>query len=85
MARSAGAAATDAKVPCGFIFNECAQDDWTRAAVTAGFNLVMPADPAASYDDYVERVRRSRRLRAARDVAVEAELGELPAGVPASR
>src|SRR6185437_13357831 len=33
------AAATDADIPCGFIFNECSQDDWTRAAVTAGFNL----------------------------------------------
>ena len=42
------AAAIDASVPCGFIFNECAEDEWTRAAVTAGFNLVMPADPAAS-------------------------------------
>ena len=57
------AAAVDAKIPCGFVFNECAQDDWTRAAVTAGFNLVMPADPAAAYDDYVGRVRESRRLR----------------------
>src|SRR5271157_5145939 len=49
------AAAIDARVPCGFIFNECAQDDWTRAAVAAGFNLVMPADPVAPHDDYVRR------------------------------
>ena len=76
-------AATDAKVPCGFIFNECAQDDWTRAAVAAGFNLVMPADPAAPYDDYVRRVRDLVDYARPRDVAVEAELGELPAGVPA--
>src|SRR5271165_936927 len=38
------AAATNAGAPCGLIFNECAHDDWTRTAVTAGFNLVMPAD-----------------------------------------
>ena len=24
------AAAIDASVPCGFIFNECAEDEWTR-------------------------------------------------------
>ena len=58
------AAAADAKIPCGFIFNECAQDEWTRAAVTAGFNLVMPADPAAPYDDYARRVTRSCAIRA---------------------
>ena len=73
------AAAIDARVPCGFIFNECAQDEWTRAAVTAGFNLVMPADPAASYEEYVERVRNLVDYARERDVAVEAELGELPA------
>src|SRR4051812_43355180 len=36
------AAAEAATVPCAFIFNECAEDGWTKAAVTAGFNLVMP-------------------------------------------
>src|SRR5271167_1025451 len=36
------AAAANAKVPCGFIFNECPDDDWVRNAVLAGFNLVMP-------------------------------------------
>ncbi len=77
------AAAIDARVPCGFVFNECAQDEWNRAAVTAGFNLVMPADPAASHDDYVERVRDLVDYARTRDVAVEAELGELPAGLPA--
>jgi fructose-bisphosphate aldolase, class II len=76
------AAATDASVPCGFIFNECSQDDWTRAAVTAGFNLVMPADPAAPADDYARRVRALVDYARPRDVEVEAELGELPAGVP---
>ena len=77
------AAANDAKVPCGFIFNECADDDRTEAAVDAGFNLVMPADPAAAYDDYVRRVRGLVAYARTRGVAVEAELGELPAGVPA--
>ncbi len=76
------AAAVDAKVSCGFIFNECAEDEWTRAAVTAGFNLVMPADPAASHDDYLERVRDIVDYARERDVAVEAELGELPGGLP---
>jgi ketose-bisphosphate aldolase len=76
------AAAADAEIPCGFIFNECAQDEWIRAAVTAGFNLVMPADPAASYDDYARRVSDLVRYARPRGVAVEAELGELPAGVP---
>jgi ketose-bisphosphate aldolase len=76
-------AATDASVPCGFIFNECAQDNWTRAAVTAGFNLVMPADPAASHGDYAGRVRDLIGYAHPRNVAVEAELGELPAGLPA--
>lgn len=75
------AAATDADIPCGFIFNECAQDDWTRAAVTAGFNLVMPADPAAPSEDYARRVRDLVDYARPRDVAVEAELGELPAGL----
>lgn len=75
-------AALEASIPCGFIFNECSRDDWTRAAVTAGFNLVMPADPAASADDYARRVRALVDYARPRDVAVEAELGELPAGVP---
>jgi ketose-bisphosphate aldolase len=76
------AAAIDARVPCGFIFNECAEDEWTREAVTAGFNLVMPADPEASYGDYLERVRDLADFAHQHDVALEAELGELPAGVP---
>ena len=75
------ACAADAKVPCGFIFNECAQDDWTRRAVTAGFNLVMPADPEASYDDYRARVGALAEYAHAHGVAIEAELGELPSGV----
>ena len=74
-------AASDAKVPCAVIFNECAQDDWTRAAVTAGFNLVMPADAAAAYDAYRQRVAALAEYAHAHGVAIEAELGELPSGV----
>jgi ketose-bisphosphate aldolase len=77
------AAANDAGVPCGFIFNECPEDEWTKAAVTAGFNLVMPADAEASSADYVERVHAIAEYAHERGVAVEAELGELPAGLPA--
>lgn len=72
------AAAEAARVPCGFIFNECAQDDWTRSAITAGFNLVMPADPRASLADYTNRVAAIVTLAHQHQVAVEAEIGELP-------
>lgn len=75
------AAAATAKVPCGLIFNECPDDRWVREAAEAGFNLVMPADPEASYEDYERRVREitvhAHRLGA----AVEAEIGTLPSGV----
>jgi ketose-bisphosphate aldolase len=74
------AAAESASVPCGFIFNECPDDDWVRAAVTSGFNLVMPADPSASYDESVRRVSEITRFAHAHGVAVEAELGVLPCG-----
>src|SRR5262245_58732301 len=46
------AAAEQATVPCGFIFNECPKDSWVERAITAGFNLVMPADPGATLSDY---------------------------------
>jgi ketose-bisphosphate aldolase len=75
------AAAASANVPCGFIFNECAQDEWTRNAISLGFNLVMPADPGAARTDYTERVSTIARLAHANSVAVEAEIGELPSGV----
>ena len=74
------AAAEDAKIPCGLVFNECSRDAWTRAAATAGFNLVMPADPEASYEDYRRRVGDIVRHAHPLGVAVEAELGELPSG-----
>jgi fructose/tagatose bisphosphate aldolase len=74
------AAAAQARVPCGFIFNECSDDAWVEYAITAGFNLVMPADPQASFDDYQRRVTRLTALAHERGVAVEAEIDELPCG-----
>lgn len=74
------AAAAQAEVPCGFIFNECSDDVWVENAISAGFNLVMPADPDASLDDYTSRVKRITAIAHARGVAVEAEIDELPTG-----
>jgi fructose/tagatose bisphosphate aldolase len=67
------AAAIDAGVPVGFIFNECPNDDWVEQAIGAGFNLVMPADPEAPLDDYTRRVKRLTALAHGRQVAVEAD------------
>jgi ketose-bisphosphate aldolase len=72
------AAAESSRVPCGLIFNECPNDSWTMDAAEAGFNLVMPADPHASHDDYARRVKRIVRHCRERHVAVEGEIGELP-------
>jgi ketose-bisphosphate aldolase len=74
------AAAESATVPCGLLFNECPCDDSVRLAVQSGFNLVMPADPQAALDRYAQRVAAVTRFAHDRDVAVEAEVGELPAG-----
>ncbi|WP_165224270.1 class II fructose-bisphosphate aldolase [Aquisphaera insulae] len=74
------AAAGSASVPCGFIFNECPDDDWVRRAVVSGFNLVMPADPSASFEESTRRVAAITRFAHDHGVAVEAELGVLPCG-----
>jgi len=74
------AASGSASVPCGLIFNECPDDDWVKRAVTAGFNLVMPADPGARLEDYSRRVKDIVDHAHACGAAVEAELGELPCG-----
>jgi fructose/tagatose bisphosphate aldolase len=74
------AAAMQASIPCGFIFNECADDAWVEQAITAGFNLVMPADPSVTLDDYTRRVTRLARLAHSKGVAIEAEIDELPSG-----
>lgn len=72
------AAADTTTVPCGFIFNECPHDEWTREAIEAGFNLVMPADPDAAPKTYAARIAEIVSLAHAKAVAVEAQLGELP-------
>ena len=74
------AAAEATRVPCGLIFNECARDDWVEQAIDVGFNLVMPADTTATYEDYTVRVKRLTAYAHAAGAAVEAELGELPFG-----
>lgn len=74
------AAAESASVPVGFIFNECPDDAWVRRAASAGFNLVMPADATATYEDYERRVREIAAHAHGLGVAVEAELGHLPCG-----
>jgi ketose-bisphosphate aldolase len=72
------AAAEQARVPCGFIFNECSRDAWLEQAITSGFNLIMPAGSGPTLEDYQRRVKRLAVLAHARDVAIEAEVGELP-------
>lgn len=74
------AAAESASVPCGLIFNECAESGWTRRAVSTGFNLVMPAGEGVQAHDYLSEVTELTLLAHERGVAVEAELGELPCG-----
>jgi ketose-bisphosphate aldolase len=75
------AAAESASVPCGLIFNECPSDEWVALAIESGFNLVMPADDSAPFDAYTARVATLTRRAHARGVAVEAEVGQLPAGI----
>lgn len=67
------AAATEAAVPVGFIFNECPNDAWVEQAIGAGFNLVMPADAEAPLEDYQRRVKQLTGLAHSRQVAVEAD------------
>ncbi len=74
------AAAVSARVPCGFIFNECPEVDAVRQAVQSGFNLVMLANPGRSFEVYQNQVTDLTRFAHLRGVAVEAELGELPVG-----
>ena len=74
------AAASGASVPCALIFNECSRDEWVHAAVLAGFNIVMPADPEASYEAYLDRVKALTRHAHQHGAAIEAEIGKLPSG-----
>lgn len=66
--------AARARVPCGFIFNECSREPWLERAITAGFNLVMPADPGGAPGDYTSRVTRLTVAAHSCGVAVEAEV-----------
>jgi ketose-bisphosphate aldolase len=75
------AAAQSSTVPCGLVFNECPRDEWVRRAISAGFNLVMLADPEAPLADLAERVAALARLTHAQGIAIEAEVGELPIGL----
>ncbi|MFA6107845.1 MAG: class II fructose-bisphosphate aldolase [Candidatus Latescibacterota bacterium] len=72
------AAAESATVPCGLVFNECAQDDWTRQAIDLGFGLVMPDDPGAPAEAFQARVTALVQQAHDRGAAVEAEVGHLP-------
>jgi fructose/tagatose bisphosphate aldolase len=74
------AAAESASVACGLLFNECPRDDWVRAAIGLGFNMVMPVAGDDSLANYTRRVSALTQLAHERGVAVEAELGELPMG-----
>lgn len=74
------AGAESARVPCGLIFNECADDGWVRAAVDAGFSQVMPDDPAADPNDFARRVADLTRYAHAKGAVVEAEVGHLATG-----
>jgi len=74
------AAAEEAGVPCGLIFNECPRDDWVQRAILAGFNLVMPVANGAADEDYASRVAKLTAMAHEHGAAVEAELGDLPCG-----
>jgi ketose-bisphosphate aldolase len=74
------AAVESACVPCGLLFNECPNDNAIHQAIKVGFNLVMLADPDASYENYVQRVTHLVQFAHPQGVAVEAEIGELPNG-----
>jgi ketose-bisphosphate aldolase len=74
------AACGSANVPCGLIFNECPRDEWVRRASKLGFNLVMPADPEAPFEQYTRRVAALVAYAHEHGVSVEAEIGELPCG-----
>ena len=74
------AAADSTSVPCALIFNECSRDDWTRQAVSLGFNIVSISDPEAGRSDYVKRVAALSEFAHAHGASVEIEIGVLPSG-----
>lgn len=74
------AAAHSARIPCGLFFNECPFENHIRAAIEAGFNMVMPVDLDASGKGYLQRVQELARFAHRRNVAIEAEIENLPTG-----
>jgi ketose-bisphosphate aldolase len=76
------AGAESCTVPCGLIFNECPNDQWIREAVLTGFNLVMPADAEAPYEEFLSRVKMLTEFAHRHEVAVESEVDLLPYGAP---
>jgi len=74
------AAAESASVPVALLFNECAQDDWIREALAAGFSQAMLDDPDAPHDEFVRRVKALTAFAHERGAMFEAEFGELPCG-----
>jgi ketose-bisphosphate aldolase len=74
------AASTSATVPCGLIFNECRDEQWIGRASTAGFNLVMPANPDLPFAQYITWVASVVRRAHEQGVSVEGEVGQLPSG-----
>jgi ketose-bisphosphate aldolase len=74
------AGAESCAVPCGLIFNECPNDQWIREAVRTGFNLVMPADAEAPYEEFLSRVKALTEFAHRHGVAVESEVDLLPYG-----
>ena len=74
------AAAESASVPVGMLFNECAQDEWIRRALQAGFSLAMLDDPDASREDLTHRTGELTRFAHEHGAIFEAEVGELPCG-----
>ncbi len=79
-ARLGTAAAATARVPCGLIFNECPDDEWTIRALRQGFTIVMPVAGERTIEDYARATERIVALARDYEVAVEAELGTLPHG-----
>lgn len=63
-----------ASIPCGLIFNECSNPTWLERALTAGFNLVMPAGPLSTGGRYTAWVERFTAQAHSHGVAVEAQV-----------
>ena len=74
------AAAESASVPVGLIFNECAQDDWIRNAIRAGFSQAMLDDPKASLEDLTKRAAELTKFAHENGAIFEAEISSLPCG-----